>query len=164
MMCILPDQELPQYIPCSFDAVPLVVKFSKDCVPLNCFSSTISCLLSTYQWQKIMAHPNAFPTILLPSMMLICLSRSFWLMSHVTSRCTLNPTKKIVVFFPRSALKCARQCLGPSRKCSLSCHSQKLRCHRLFCVPAKRYQWPILLVTSLQLVRTIPAAPKLALV
>ena len=53
MMCLLPaipDQELPQYIPSMSDTVPLVVTFSRDCVPLSCFSSTISCLLSTYQW------------------------------------------------------------------------------------------------------------------
>ena len=54
MMCLLPavsNQELPQYIPSSSDTVPLIIKFSKDCVPLSCFSSTISCLLSTYQWK-----------------------------------------------------------------------------------------------------------------
>ena len=54
MMCLLPavsNQELPQYIPSSSDTVPLIVKFGKDCVPLSCFSSTISCLLSTYQWK-----------------------------------------------------------------------------------------------------------------
>ena len=51
MMCLLPatpEHELPQYIPS--DTMPLVVTFSRDCVPLSCFSSTISCLLSTYQW------------------------------------------------------------------------------------------------------------------
>ena len=54
MMCLLPaisNQELPQYIPSSSDTVPLIVKFDKDCVPLSCFSSTVSCLLSTYQWK-----------------------------------------------------------------------------------------------------------------
>ena len=53
MMCLLPaipEMKLPQYIPSSPDTVPLVVKFSRDCVPLSCFSSTISCLLSKYQW------------------------------------------------------------------------------------------------------------------
>ena len=54
MMCLLPpvpEQELPHCIPSSSDTVPLVVKFSNDCVPLGCFSSTISCLLSTYGWK-----------------------------------------------------------------------------------------------------------------
>ena len=54
MMCLLPaipEDELPQYIPSSSDKVPLLVTFSRDCVPLSCFSSTISCLLSTYQWK-----------------------------------------------------------------------------------------------------------------
>ena len=33
------------------DIVPLVVKFSSGCIPLGCFGSTISCLLSTYGWK-----------------------------------------------------------------------------------------------------------------
>ena len=54
MMCLLPaipDQELRRKIPPSSDIVPLVVKFKNDCVPMSCFSSTISCLLSTYNWK-----------------------------------------------------------------------------------------------------------------
>ena len=54
MMCLLPaipDQELHRKIPSSSDIVPLVVKFNNDCVPMSCFSSTISCLLSTYNWK-----------------------------------------------------------------------------------------------------------------
>ena len=54
MMCLLPaipDQELHRKIPSSSDIVPLVVKFKNDCVPMSCFSSTISCLLSTYNWK-----------------------------------------------------------------------------------------------------------------
>ena len=54
MMCLLPaipDQELHCKIPSSSDIVPLVVKFNNDCVPMSCFSSTISCLLSTYNWK-----------------------------------------------------------------------------------------------------------------
>ena len=51
MMCLkpaIPNQELHYYIPKSSDTVPLVVKFSSGCVPLGCFGSTISCLLSQY--------------------------------------------------------------------------------------------------------------------
>ena len=54
MMCLLPpvpEQELPHCISSSSDTVPLIVKFSNDCVPLGCFSSTISCLLSTHNWK-----------------------------------------------------------------------------------------------------------------
>ena len=54
MICLLPaipDQELRRKIPSSSDTVPLVVKFNNDCVPMSCFSSTISCLLSTYNWK-----------------------------------------------------------------------------------------------------------------
>ena len=53
MMCLLPaitDVELPQHIASSPHIVPLVVKFMNDCVPLRCFGSTISCLLSTFKW------------------------------------------------------------------------------------------------------------------
>ena len=46
----IPDKDIPQYIPAPSEIAPLVVKFSKDCVPLSCFSSTISCLLSMYDW------------------------------------------------------------------------------------------------------------------
>ena len=46
----IPDKDIPQYIPTPSEIAPLVVKFSKDCVPLSCFSSTISCLLSMYDW------------------------------------------------------------------------------------------------------------------
>ena len=54
MMCLLPaipDQELRRKIPPSSNIVPLVVKFKNDCVPMSCFSSNISCLLSTYNWK-----------------------------------------------------------------------------------------------------------------
>ena len=47
----IPDKDIPQYIPPPSEIAPLVVKFSKDCVPLSCFSSTISCLLSMYDWR-----------------------------------------------------------------------------------------------------------------
>ena len=47
----IPDNDIPQYIPPPSEIAPLVVKFSKDCVPLSCFSSTISCLLSMYDWR-----------------------------------------------------------------------------------------------------------------
>ena len=47
----IPDKDIPQYIPPPSEIAPLVVKFSKDCVPLSCFSSTISCLLSLYDWR-----------------------------------------------------------------------------------------------------------------
>ena len=54
MMCMkpaIPANEFHKHIPESPDAVPLVVKFSSGCVPLGCFGSTISCLLSKYGWQ-----------------------------------------------------------------------------------------------------------------
>ena len=49
----IPDKDLCKYIPKSSDIAPLLVKFTNDCVPLSCFefSSTISCLLSMYDWR-----------------------------------------------------------------------------------------------------------------
>ena len=55
----IPDKDIPQYIPAPSDIVPLVVKFSKDCVPLSCFSSTISCLLSIYDWRLTRADDGS---------------------------------------------------------------------------------------------------------
>ena len=57
MMCLLPaipDEELCQYIPPLM--LPLVVKFTGDCVPLGCFGSIISCLLSN-KW-KVSEKPE----------------------------------------------------------------------------------------------------------
>ena len=54
MMCLLPaipDEEFPLHIPSSSHIGPLVVKFTDDCVPISCFGSTISCLLSTFKWE-----------------------------------------------------------------------------------------------------------------
>ena len=54
MMCLkpaIPDHKLNDYIPESSDTVPLVVKFSSGCVPLGCFGSTISSLISKYGWE-----------------------------------------------------------------------------------------------------------------
>ena len=56
MMCLkpaIPNQELHRYIPKSSDTVPLVVKFSSGCIPMGCFGSTVSCLVSNYDLQVI---------------------------------------------------------------------------------------------------------------
>ena len=56
MMCLKPpfsEQDLRECITESSRTVPLVVKFSSGCVPLGCFGSTISCLLSKYGWEVI---------------------------------------------------------------------------------------------------------------
>ena len=47
----IPDKDIPRYIPASSEIAPLVVQFTKNCVPLNCFSYTISCLLAMYDWK-----------------------------------------------------------------------------------------------------------------
>ena len=67
MMCLLPaipDQELRRKIPSSSDTVPVVVKFNNDCVPMSCFSSTISCLLSTYNWMLSRKDDDGTPECL----------------------------------------------------------------------------------------------------
>ena len=54
MMCLqkpISDKDLPQHLPPSSEIAPLVVQFTKNCVPLSCFSRTISCLLAMYDWK-----------------------------------------------------------------------------------------------------------------
>ena len=54
MMCLqkpIPDKDLPQHLPPPSGIAPLVVQFTKNCVPLSCFSRTISCLLAMYDWK-----------------------------------------------------------------------------------------------------------------
>ena len=47
----IPDKEVPQHLPPPSEIAPLVVQFTKNCVPLSCFSTTISCLLAMYDWK-----------------------------------------------------------------------------------------------------------------
>ena len=61
MMCLRhakSDKEIEDYVSKITDTVPLVIKFSSGCVPLGCFSSTISCLLYKYKW-KVFKEKNA---------------------------------------------------------------------------------------------------------
>ena len=54
MMCLqkpIPNKDLPQHLPPPSEITPLVVQFTKNCVPLSCFSRTISCLLAMYDWK-----------------------------------------------------------------------------------------------------------------
>ena len=54
MMCLqkpIPDNDLPQHLPPPSEIAALVVQFTKNCVPLSCFSRTISCLLAMYAWK-----------------------------------------------------------------------------------------------------------------
>ena len=53
MMCLkpsIPESEFHKHIPESSITVPLVLKFKDDCVPLGGFSSTVSRLISAYEW------------------------------------------------------------------------------------------------------------------
>ena len=54
MMCLqkpIPDKDLPHHLPPPSEIASLVVQFTKNCVPLSCFSRTISCLLAMYDWK-----------------------------------------------------------------------------------------------------------------
>ena len=47
----IPEKDIPKYIPKQSMVAYLVVKFTKDCVPLSCFGRTISCLLAWFDWK-----------------------------------------------------------------------------------------------------------------
>ena len=67
MMCLLPpisDEELDQCIPSVAGMAPLVVKFTDDSVPLGCFGSIISCLLSFYNWDIFRNDDDDLPECL----------------------------------------------------------------------------------------------------
>ena len=44
-------QGRPRYLPSPSEIAPLVVQFTNNCVPLSCFSRTVSCLLAMYDWK-----------------------------------------------------------------------------------------------------------------
>ena len=47
----VPDKDVPRYLPPPSEIAPLVVQFTNKCVPLSCFSRTVSCLLAMYDWK-----------------------------------------------------------------------------------------------------------------
>ena len=47
----IPDKDIPLHLPPPSKIPPLVVQFTHNCVPLSCFSRTISCLLAMYNWK-----------------------------------------------------------------------------------------------------------------
>ena len=59
----IPDKDIPQHLPPSSKIAPLLVQFTKNCVPLSCFSRTISCLLVMYNW-KLSRADNGCPLCL----------------------------------------------------------------------------------------------------
>ena len=66
MMCLqkpISNKDLPQHLPPPSEIAPLVVMFTKNCVPLSCFSRTISCLLAMYNW-KLSRADNGSPQCL----------------------------------------------------------------------------------------------------
>jgi len=54
MMTLLEDKpvkDIQEHLPSPSKVAPLVVHFSSGCVPNGCFSNTVSCLISTYNWE-----------------------------------------------------------------------------------------------------------------
>ena len=47
----IPTKNIPLHLPPPSKIPPLVVQFTHNCVPLSCFSRTISCLLAMYNWK-----------------------------------------------------------------------------------------------------------------
>ena len=47
----VPDKDVPRHLPPPSEIAPLVVQFTNNCVPLSCFSRTVSCLLAMYDWK-----------------------------------------------------------------------------------------------------------------
>ena len=47
----VPDKDVPRHLPPPSEIAPLVVQFTNKCVPLSCFSRTVSCLLAMYDWK-----------------------------------------------------------------------------------------------------------------
>ena len=103
MMCLkpsIPDQELHRYIPTSSDTVPLVVRFGSGCVPLGCFGSTISCLLSKYRWEVVRGEdgtPKCLAHNIVPLSTILNFLLTFFLwtsssISRSTSAATLAST------------------------------------------------------------------------
>ena len=56
----VPDKDVPRYLPPPSEIAPLVVQFTNKCVPLSCFSRTVSCLLAMYDW-KLSRADNGSP-------------------------------------------------------------------------------------------------------
>ena len=55
----VPDKDVPRYLPPPSEIAPLVVQFTNKCVPLSCFSRTVSCLLAMYDWKLSRAHDGS---------------------------------------------------------------------------------------------------------
>ena len=54
MMTLLedkPKKDIQEHLPSPSKVAPLVIHFSGGCVPNGCFGNTISCLISTYNWE-----------------------------------------------------------------------------------------------------------------
>ena len=55
----VPDKDVSRHLPPPSEIAPLVVQFTNKCVPLSCFSRTVSCLLAMYDWKLSRADDGA---------------------------------------------------------------------------------------------------------
>ena len=55
----IPNKDIPQHLPPPSDIAPLVITFTNNCVPLSCFSRTISCLMAIYDWKLSRAEDRS---------------------------------------------------------------------------------------------------------
>ena len=51
LLADIPEKDIPELLPSSSKAAPLVIHFSNGCVPNGCFGNITSCLISTYKWK-----------------------------------------------------------------------------------------------------------------
>ena len=120
--------------------VPLVVKFSDNCVPLGCFGSIISCLLSLYDWEvnskdddspECLAHNIA--SLFCPTLFLkvVLVDTADHILKFMLTK------MQIVMTFPMFVMKPSE----PSERYLTLCTSltQRLKYRQHSCAPAKKY-------------------------
>ena len=62
MMCLrkaIPEKDVHHHLPPSSEIAPLVIGFTKNCVPISCYGRTVSCLLGLYDWKLIRAKDGS---------------------------------------------------------------------------------------------------------
>ena len=116
LMCLLPaipDLELRHHIPVSSDTAPLIVKFSNNCVPIGCFSSTISCLLSTYNWsisrkgdgtRECLAHNIAYLRAPNLPIKIVLIEQTEYLEIHITASISIACSASSICSQVRTAI------------------------------------------------------------
>ena len=55
----IPNKDISKHLPPPSGIAPLVITFTNNCVPLSCFSRTISCLMAIYDWKLSRAEDGS---------------------------------------------------------------------------------------------------------